>query len=1049
MRVSKSRWPGARLVALATALVAAQACDPGIDTTRRATDASLGESIYSVFCDRLGASVLAEDPTGESFRGLCHRDLAGAFADEADVSALPAPQGPLAIEARQLALAKLDALVRHRAPLIRAIDDVAPEVSIPSPQGGTVPLHDALLLFTQRLTALYESNPYEPSGGALFPQLTDALGASLGDLESSEPALAALSRASGRRGYRSNEGGLGALEALLTYPQLREVARAATSVFGPQGTGATAFDAWLTATEAELATTTCTLCKEAPLRAVDGVATNRPRATSELLAALVLDEDQTSDEGDSLSRYLVRRDGRGMAVPDGNEPGVVGTVPAPFADIDGDGLADVDARGRFLDGGGAPLDVLPPFSSVSAAAGEVDAFGRPKAGLYRYVDVTRTVLDPLSRDLAALLDPTTYAGGAPEAWKVEHEALMYALAGLPVLAGERADASYDPAQGQVLPPDAACSEGVRCTRYRRFVAESSPLPQLAHGLGQVLADPDSDALLAALEILLRDNEDVVARLVDAGLRVKAIADEHDERAAKGLEPKAELPYATPIWDEVAAVLGAMADRPGLVAKLTEGLASDVLVSPAAQDPKIQEPAAAHLGETLSSFLTNRDAYGYDPDNVNGLALNLTVGGKSIANPKSPVDRQAKLLGENRSLFERSLQLIHDSGGVRACNRKGAKMHTTIVDWPLFGSYDECELFVFPDIAALYLDSLLPSSHPKRATIEVAASDLGSLMNFVGNFTSVDKLVEASSGITGLTLKPTARALNRLLFFGADSARYGKLPEYDAKNAGSDTMKFISMSIDPVSSIVCPENGNGVPTCDAKSPADVLRLRDRGTIFAWERLGFQSYLGPVVSAFASVGCNAAVTQCDVANFTGETYFLELLRTLWRHWPDQDHGSYCDESVPRTDPRYCSGAGASHYEPIAAEAFLTDLVPALHDFAAVASSVSVTLERGPNAGKQVKGSAVVELLVKLLFSQKHAAKVGVKTLSGQSSATWVDGTPQPQATVFTLMADALHAMDERFEASSLPDASERRSKWRRARSELVDRFLTVEGSGSAAR
>ncbi len=1030
-------------------LVAAQACDPTIDTARRAPEGTLGEAVYSVFCDRLGASVLAEDPAGDSFRGLCHRDFGGAYADVVDESVLPVPRGAVAVEARALAVAKLEALVRHRDELIRAVDGMAPEVDIPSPQGGSHPLHDALLQFTQRITALYESNPYEPDGAALFPQFTDALGGALGDLEASEDALAALARASGREGYASNESGLGVFEALLTYPALRQVARRVTSVFGPQGTGSAAFEAWLTAAEAELATTTCSLCKEPPLRAMQDIATNRPRAASEVVAALLLDEGQSVDDGVAEPRYLVRRDGRGFAVPMGNEPGVQGTVPPPFADTNADGLADVDARGRFLDSAGVPLELPPPFSRSTDATAEVDGFGRPNAGLYTYFDRTRTLLEPLTRDLAALLDPTTYAGGAPEAWTIEHEALMYTLAALPVLAGDRAEASYHHAKGEVLAPDAACPTGTRCTTYRRFVAESSPLPQLVHGLGQVLADPDSDALLAALEILLRDHEDVVARLVDAGLRVKAIADAHDEQAAQGLVPKAELPYTTPIWDEVAAILGGMSERPGLVARLTEALASDVLLSPALQDPKIQEPTAAHLGETLAAFLTNRDAFGYDPEDLNGLALNLTEGGKSIANPRNPVDRMAKLTGDNRSLFERSLQLIHDSAGVRACNRKGAKMHTTVVDWPLFGSYGECELFVFSDIAGLYLDALLPLSHPKRAKLDVAASDLNSLMNFAGNFTSVDKLVEASSGISGLTLRPTPRALNRLLFFGADSARYGKLFDYDAKNANTDTMKFISMSIDPVSSIVCPKNGNGVPTCDSKTPEDVLRVRDYGTIFAWERLGFQAYLGPVVAAFASVGCNASVTSCNGTDFTGETVFLELLRTLWKHWPDKDHGTYCDETVPRTNPRYCSGAGANHYEPIAAKAFLTDLVPALHDFAEVASTVDVTLERGPNAGKKVKGSAIVELLVKILFSQEHAAKVGLTTLAGETNATWVDGTPQAQATVFTLMADALHGMDERFAASTLPDAAERRAKWRRARSEFVDRFLGVDGSGTSAR
>jgi hypothetical protein len=736
-------------------------------------------------------------------------------------------------------------------------------------------------------------------------------------------------------------------------------------------------------------------------------------------------------------------------VPAGSIPGDASTLSAPFVDVDDDALADVDARGRFVDSAGEPLSLATPFVGSGASPGTADVFGRPLDTPFEYVDVTRSLVAPLSRELVGLIDPTSYGGGAPDAFEVEHEAAFYAISGLQVLAGERADATFDHRKGEVLAADAPCPPETSCTRYRRFVAETAPLPELAHALGQVLADPESDTLLAALETLLRDHEDVVARLVDAGLRVKAIADEHDELAAKGLERKAELAYETPSWDEVADVLGRMSERPGLIARLTKGLASDVLVSPAPQDAKIAEPAAQHLGETLAAFATMRDAYGYDPANLNGLGLNLTEGGASIANPKNPVARTAPTNGDNRSMLERSLQLIHGSSGVKACNKAGAKMHTSVVDWPIIGSYGECELFVFKDIAALYLDSLLPASHPKRAELDVAASDLNALMNFVNAFASVDKLLEGSSGITGLTLHPTPRALNRLLFFGADSARYEKLSDYDAKNANSETMEFLTKAIDPVSSALCPKNGNGVPTCADNAKADLLRMRDRGTIFGWERLGFQRYLGPIVEAYAAEGCNAAVTSCDTTDYTGERLFLELLGAMWRHWPDADHGPYCSDEVAKSDARYCSGAGVSRYEPIVGDAMVTDLVPALHAFAKTATSVDVTVARGPDAGKKVNGSAVVEHLVRVLFSQQHAKQLKIATRDGKAGTTWVDGTPQAQVTVFSLFADALHGMDRRFDESSLADAKERRAKWRRARSELVERFLAVEGSGTSAR
>ena len=1051
-----SSGKGTRSVAVlgvAVSLLVTQACT-SIDTTRQAPRATLGDDLYSVMCDRLGATVFSEDLDGASFHRVCHIGASGAYADTVDAGVLPVFPGAKAARARELGVAKLEAMARHRTELIRAFNGAFPSTNIPDRSAGdpnaTLPLHTALLGFTQALTTLYDGNPYEPGGRPLMPAATEALGGVLGDLEQNDAARAALGRASGRRGYRPEAVGFGALATLLTYPKLAAFTRAALAVLAPAAKGAPALQSLLTAGQAELATTTCTLCNEPPILVSADVTLNRPRATSELLQRIFLDEADAYAESTEEPRFLVRRDRRGVAVPKGNIEGYVGTVPAPFSDVNSDGYADVDDRSRFTDEQGQPLAIDAPFAISGESHGPVDSAGRPTSELYDYLDVSRTFLASVTRDLAALLDPTTYAGGAPDAWKTEHEALMYALGAIPVLAGERAPAQYDHEAGKELAAAASCpSKTVPCTAYSRFVSEGSPLPDLVHALGQVLADPESDAVLVALETLVRDHEDVVARLLDAGLRVKAIADAHDELAANGEEPKAELPYATPIWDQVAAIVGSISERPGLVVAVTKALANDVIVTAAPQNSKIPESAAQHLGETVSAFATMLDQYRYNPADLNGVALNLTDGATSIANPHNPVDRTQPLTGDNRSMLERALQLIHGSSGVKACNKPGAKLHTKVVDWPLGDSYGECELFVFPNIGAFYLDALLPLSHPKRAELGVVAPDVTALMNFVGNGPSLDKLLEASSGIAGMTLHPSPVALNRLLFFGANSDAFGKLPDYDAKNAGSDTMQFISLAIDPVASRLCPKNGLGVPTCKASNSADLLRVRDFGTIFGWERLGFQSYLAPVVQAFATVACNPAVTTCDTTNYVGERLFMDLLGVLWRHWPSMAHGDYCDHTVASSDAAYCSGAGVNRYEPIIAEAALTDVVPALHAFAKVASTVQITVERGPKAGTTLSGGAVLERLARILFSQEYAADVGMVARSGKATTTWVDGTPQARVTVFSMLADALHGMDERFAKSSLPDAGARLAKWRRGRSLLVDQFLAVEGSGSSAR
>ncbi|MSP26284.1 MAG: hypothetical protein EXR75_14240 [Myxococcales bacterium] len=1052
----RSRFLGVLgLAGLAGVVALAQACELGIDTERVAPKATLGDDIYGMMCDRLGASAFTEDLSGASFHSICHFDAAGRYGDTVDLSHLPQPETEAQKRARVLSVNKLEGLAHRRALLVRALNQALPDVLIADPTTpeptDTVRLHDALLRFSQDITALYETNPFEP-GGELLPTTTRALGALFGAVESHDPARAALMHISARQAYRPFEVGLGALRTLLAYPELRPFLRAQLRVLGPAGIAAPTLELALTVAKRELLTSACELCALGPVLIDDATATpNRPRRAIEVLERLLLDESEAYlPLGGSQARYITRRDGRGFAVPLGNEPGRAGTVLAPFVDLNSDGFADVDGLGRFIDGVGAPLALDAPFYVPGKLSSPPDASGRTGVELYRYVDTSQTLAAALMRDVVALVDPTKYASpDSVEPWLSESETLMYALSGIVVLAGPRAPAQFDHVANALVPSDAPCpSATVACTSYQRFVGEASPLAALVHGFGQVLGTRDSDAVLLALETLVRDHEPVVARLIGAALAVKEIADEHDALAAKGGEPKAELAYDVPIWDEIGQIAGDMATHPGLFTRLIEALADPTIVTPHPQDVKIQEPGAEHLGETLSAFMRMRDRYSYDPNNINGPALNLVDGGSSIANPHNPVDRDQPLRGGNRSMFEASAQLIHDATRVRACNKPGAKLHTSLgIDWPLIGSYDACELFTFENMGAFYLDALLPTTHPKRALLNVKAADLNALLDFVGAFTSPDALLEASSGLTGLTLHPSGPALNRLLFFGADSTKYGKLPDYDAKNAGTTTNKFVSMAIDPVSPSVCPVNADGVGACT--NPDDLLRVRDHAVIFGWERLGFQTYLRPQMKAFAELSCNSAVTACDLTDDTGENFFLDLVRTLWRHWPGSDHDEVCDHNASKGHSRYCSAAGANRYEPLLGDAFLSDLIPALHEFAKVAATVEITVARGPKKGTKVKGSAIVESLLKVLFSRDYAASVAMTDLAGKKSTKWVDGTPQAQLTGFSLVADALHAMDERFAASDVPDGAKRKSKWRRARSQLVDRFLAVEGEGGAAR
>lgn len=1090
-------WPsGLRTLGLSTAVVAATSCS-ALDTTRVAgPNATLGDDIYGVLCDRVGASVLAEDLGGASYDAVCHYDAKGHYGDKVDVSGLPAPTTSAAQTARKLSVAKLERMAQRRGDLIHAINATFPDTSIPDvtskDPSAKVRLHDALFTFGQTASQLYESNPVDPKGAPLMPshtrsmaRLFDAMAApglcagattkctwdsdcgAAGICQS--PVRDALSTMWGRQGYRPFQVGLGFVRPALGYPDLRKLTTTTLSVLGPGGAASPELQQVLDVMQQELVTAGATVSPLPPL-SVDAAAAqpNRPRQNIELASALFLTQSAAFAAGPSaVPSYIARRDRRGLVVPAGNTPGDKATLMAPFSDLNGDGYADVDAFGRFVDKAGAPLPLAPPFAIPGQTMGTVDAFGRPDSAStkYTYLDTSRTLVAGVTRHLVPLLDPTQLAApGDPAAWKKEHETLMYALAGAYLLYGDREQATYD--YGKEGPAGKKVS-------YSRFNPDDSPIPDLVHAAGQVLADKDSDALLLSLLDLLQNHEQTVARLLGAALRVQEIAKSHDKLAAGGTEKLATLAYEVPIWDELAKLVADILHHPGLLTRLLAAMADDTTVTTFG--------GAHHMGEALSKFASFRDELTYDKlgknyngtgPGINGPAVNLTLdpNGNVTDDPRTPVDRTMPQTGKNRSDLQRSLQLIHDANGGPACNRDGAKVKAALlgatVSWPLIGSYSECELFQFDNLASFYLDSMLPAAHPKRSFLNIKSGTLNGILGFLGAFgASPDDLFQQSSDVTGLTLHPEPAALNRLVFYGADSASFGGLPDLDLVNQGGTSNDFISNLIDPISCAWCPPDAaHGVPTCPDAS--GTVRVRDPNTIFLWERFGFTDYLGPVVKAFADVACDPAEAICDLNNFQGEKIFADVIELLDKHWPAADHGPECGKTST-TSP--CSEAGVNKYEPILADAFASDLVPALHEFAKVATEISkITVARGPAKGQVMTGAQLLEKMTTILFDPDYAKSVGMVDRKGKAGATWVDGTAQPQLTVFTLFADALHEIDTRFagacdctkktgqdQAACMKninacraDADARQGQWKRARSQLVDEFLAVDGTGAAA-
>ncbi|HVY45720.1 MAG TPA: hypothetical protein VHB21_07565, partial [Minicystis sp.] len=372
---SRVAYGALRVAVLGAAALACGSCT-SFDTKRVAPPkATLGDDLYGVMCDRVGASALPEDLSGESYQGVCHYDDKGHYADQVDQKLLPKP-GKGEEKNRELSIAKLDAMVRHRSDLIRAFNATFPDEKIDDPtkkNGKQIRLHDALMDFTQRLAPLYDENPYLKGSDPLIPASTRALGRLFDALgghdapdkgkDPSAPALAALQQMAARKGYRPFNVALGAIRPALAYPNLRELTQAALKVLGPTGVASPELQQLLAVSKQELLTSEPLIAKLAPLEVNAAIAQpNRPRTKVEVAKAMLLStNDAFAEYAGDPSRYLALRDRRGFVLPIGNQPGVPGTVPSPFVDADGDGFADVDGFGRFVGADRAPLSLQPPF----------------------------------------------------------------------------------------------------------------------------------------------------------------------------------------------------------------------------------------------------------------------------------------------------------------------------------------------------------------------------------------------------------------------------------------------------------------------------------------------------------------------------------------------------------------------------------------------------------------------------------------------------------------------------------------------------------------
>lgn len=833
------RWTRRWLGALGAAAVLV-ACD--VDLGTRATPAAhtLGEITYAEACQRVAyTGELAEyragqrpglDASGVGYRAMC--------SDGA-----PPPAGAPQV---------LQAVAAERAAIVSNIDRAVPAA-----------LEDPL---DQALRGML---PALDGGEA---QAAASIAGRVVQEMAADPAVPlALTRLGLRDGFRPQATDGALLRAVLDYPDIWSVGTAVLPRLWPStpgGTDAPGSDgrrALLRAVARELGQ----VVPVADVRQKD--------RTGRILSDFLLTESaelRSLPAGQSL--WGVLRDPRGAALV--STPG--GVLPAPFVDKDKDGLADLDALGRFVGADGKPLPEVTPFptwqQSQPGGTSKDNAAGRDAAGralstsggtqtLYSYVNLDDTVLAGLLREASGLFDP-------------KRDIPLRLARGMLPLLGPRVPARKDYPTGAL--------------EFTGFDKARAPLLDMSYALTQLLGYSDAgDAtgadlsrLLRGLQLLLINSEPTVAQNLDAVIKAFDTAKQPMYDAAK-LDPRSTL------YDDLLPILVRLVRVPGL---LNEVLAS------------LNDPAVRDLGPILSLLMTDSSYLFMNQAQLDYSKPNSVIGtlGKQVSRglPDSDFDLDPASPKNNRSLLQRVLHILNDSNGISLCNRDGAYVNLTIlfIDIKIAGPAKPCELYKLDDLGLYFLLSIADKNEKQR---DPYTNFLNSLLNGVLKAgAQALNLVGGLGdliGIPGFTDYPSPEQLARMLF------------QDDTKRSD-----FFKTTLD-------------LGSCSPQRPGTLCSNRNlpwredyNGALFALETVrapsgsgnNFYKAFRPVVNAFARYdecvtrdGSGACTKKRNAAKI-----LVDLLSVLHRHWPTDTSRFYGLDYEAQSKK-----SGLSRYEPLLAD------------------------------------------------------------------------------------------------------------------------------------
>jgi hypothetical protein len=583
----------------------------------------------------------------------------------------------------------------------------------------------------------------------------------------------------------------------------------------------------------------------------------------------------------------------------------------------------------------------------------------------------------------------------------------------------------------LLGPDAQLEQtfGSKTLRYTGPDAKHGPMADFVHSLTMLLKLPETRPLLEVVDQLLAQDESAATELIYAVLKIDAQSDVAGFDGGK-------LTEGNEFWDDLIQFGRRMIEeRPGLLL--------DVLNA-------TLDPRTVATGPVLAHQMQHKDLVRLASDDINSEVTTgcaPTNGAASAPAYCLPVDRALPDRGMNRSLFQRTLSLIHATYKAPNCNKEGATLtvkkpvETTFPNPPLgplapvlglFGggsgdcpsspiapppatSYARCALIEQKNSTVTLMRAML-----KQSKVVIKDPSVISCAKAVG--TDAAKAQEEESGIVGFNLAPEVKPLSRFT--------------YGTRN------KFLTDLFEPLATVHGPSVNDFEP--NAMYPLEVL---DPAALIDGQPQSFLTASLPLLQAF-----DAHDTIDPNGDPVGSYFFAELLDLLHMHYSSQKpepcpdavvkDNEGCTQTVDPTAKFYSYGSNLVSYEPLLTWALLDQ------DLLGVLSRSTAALKRVTVDGRD--GVQILDAFLQAVLMPQD----GMRYRDGRAYAATnacayqedngVPGCRDGKGRIIEggvpplyLLLDALRGIDAMWEQHP-----EQHALYLEVRSTLVDKLLDVD-------